>query len=292
MHKLLVVGSTGMLGQAIMRNANDFGFDVTGVARSNADICLHLGDTVLLEEAVRQAKPDVVINCAAIVNLADCENEPAKAYLINSRPAGILADLSLRESFKLVYISTDHFFDENGRYAHKENDPIVLVNEYARTKYIGECFSGVNSASLILRTNIVGHRNKKDSPTFVEWAINSLINRIPMTLFDDVFTSSIHVDAFSKAMFELILKDISGIHNLASSEVSSKAEFIQSLADGLGIKLDWTTNGSGKMQNPPRAVSSGLDVTKTEELLGYKLPDLNETIKDIVDTHQNLLSFS
>lgn len=279
--KLLVLGSTGLLGQAIVRIGRARGYEIVGMARSGADWSVDVTNARQLMEAMAAIQPEAVINCAAIVNLAACEHDPGMAYQINARPASILAQLSQQMGFKLVYVSTDHYYIGDGPLAHDERAPVSLFNEYARTKYVGEVFTGLAPDALILRTNIVGHRWREGAPTFAEWVIGALMRREPLSLFDDVFTSSLHVDAFAAAMFDLLGKNAEGIYNLASREVSSKRTFILALAEQMGINPDWATIGSGKSLTPARADSMGLAVDKAETLLGYRLPGLRETVARI-----------
>lgn len=276
--KVLVIGATGLLGNAIVHVGKQRGNDIIGMARRGTQCSVDLGMPEQLIETVTAIRPDVVVNAAAIVSLGACESDPGTAYCINGRPSSILSQLSGVIGFKLVYVSTDHYYCGDGPLSHDEASPITLVNEYARTKYIGESFTALAAGSLVLRTNIVGHRWREGAPAFAEWVIGALTRREPLTLFDDVFTSSIHVDVFAEAMFDMLAKNAAGTYNLASSEVSSKRDFVLALADQLGIDPDWATTGSGKALAPPRANSMGLAVGKAEALLGYRLPGLKETV--------------
>ena len=282
MNKVLVLGSTGMLGQAIVNRAKELNFTVKGVARKNTDYSLDVKNDKNLENVIKRYGPNIVINAIAIVNLSMCEENPGLAYIINSRLASVLSCFSRKYNFKFVHISTDHYYSNAGRKKHKESLPLKIMNEYARTKYIAEVFARNNPSSLILRTNIVGHRWGYGPLTFSEWAIYAIRNHKPLVLFDDIYTSPIHVNSFSKEMFNLIKEGVTGTLNLASSEVSSKKEFIEGLAKKIDVNLDWTTTGSGKNREPIHANSMGLDVSKAEKILNYKLPTLDETLSCLV----------
>ena len=277
------MGATGLLGQALQRVGAQLGYEVESLARKNATYCVDVTDTSSLEEVIISVRPDVVVNSVAIVNLGACENSPGTAYEVNARPAGIVSSLAVRLGFKSVYISTDHYYQGDGAATHAESAPLHILNEYARTKYLGECLASLYSDTLIFRTNIVGHRWDIESPTFAEWAIDALENRKPLKLFDDVFSSPIHVDDFAQSMYDIVLKDGRGIYNLAASEVSSKSQFIHSLATSMGVNLDWAELDSGNSIYPPRANSMGLDVRKAESLLGYGLPRLDQTVSRLTD---------
>jgi dTDP-4-dehydrorhamnose reductase len=286
--KLLLLGSTGMLGQTLYRNAKKKGYMVTGVARSGADRIIDVRSDSQLREVLYQEKPDVIINSAAITNLEYCEKNPEQAYLTNTRPAGILAEIARDIDAQLVHISTDHFFTGDGSKKHKETHPVTLVNEYARSKYLAECFVKLYDRSLIVRTNIVGFRGFPDNPTFIEWCIQMLEEKKSAVVYEDYFTSSIDTNRFSGIILDLIERDVKGVLNVASRDVSSKKEFINLLAMKIGLDISHAQPGSiQSLKEIPRAESLGLDVSKAEDILGYSMPGVNQVIKNLVDEYQN-----
>lgn len=282
MSKIILLGSTGLLGKAITEEAKRRNLEIIGVARSNADVNIDIADDKVLIAFIQEQKPTIVINACAIVNHKLCDENVSLAYNVNARASSILSQLANEFGFYYIYISTDGYYNEDGDLKHSENDPIVLLNEYARTKYAGECFALTNKDALVLRTNIVGFRGKVDQPTFIEWVVDALNNGAEITLFDDYFTSSITVYQFSKALFDLLVFKPKGILNLASCEVFSKKKFISELAKALKLSLQKTKTGSIKeLVTSKRANSLGLDVTKVERILGYRLPDLKEVVTQI-----------
>ena len=278
--KYIVFGGTGLLGKALKNQIKENNDICITIARNNADFCMDIKDDIKIQKLIEEQKPDVVINACAIVNHKICDENPALAYETNARPSAILTNLAAANNFKYVYISTDGYFHGDINAKHSETANVLLLNEYARTKYIGEQFTLTNPEALVVRTNIVGFRGKEE-PTFVEWVINSLKNNTEMTLFDDYYTSSISVSQFSKALCSLIKKNASGIINLASSEVFSKKEFIEKLANEFNFSLENTHTGSVSLLSSKRADSLGLNVSVAENILGYKLPTLNEVIMQL-----------
>ena len=111
-----------------------------------------------------------------------------------------------------------------------------------------------------------------------------------MTLFEDYYTSPISVKLFSKSLLDLIENEAEGLYNLASSEVSSKKQFIEKLAQVFNIELKNVTNGSVTELKSKRANSLGLDVNKAETILGYKLPNLSEVIQQLKEEYDELQS--
>jgi dTDP-4-dehydrorhamnose reductase len=275
--KLLLLGSTGMLGQALAKTGAARGFSVLNVAVSGADINMDVCDDKSLTELVMREKPDIIINCVAIVSLNFCEQNPGAAYKINARPSAILAPLAKELGGKYIYISTDHYYSGKGRELSRETDPVTLLNEYARTKYTGEIFAGLNKNALIARTNIIGWRGWPEQPTFLEWVVTALKKQVEITMFSDYYTSSIMTTQFAPVLFDLIAKDAAGIYNLACRESFSKQEFITALAQRLNISVRGKT-GTVSSLSGRRADSLGLSVSRVETLLGYHMPSFNEVV--------------
>lgn len=280
--QVAVLGASGMLGQALCKVARGRGIEVTGVDLHGADVELDIRQDDALAKFCNSRPFDCVINTCAIVNHAFCDQHPGEAYQLNARPSAVLAELAKHRGFKYVYVSTDGYFSGDGRGKHAEDAPMTLLNEYARTKYAGEVFALCNPDALVARTNIVGFRGRSDQPTFVEWALGALRRGEPMTLFTDYYTSSISVAQYSKALLDLIAADAVGTINVASSEVSSKAEFITALAEAFGFSVANATSGSVRsLTKSMRADSLGLDVSKAESILGYQLPGLKSVIDQL-----------
>lgn len=286
--KILVLGATGMLGQAIMEQARLRGIEALGAARKNSDIILDVSDTSVLSSTLREVKPNVVINTVADVNLAACENHPGLAYTVNARPAAILAKQAQEMGTYFIQISTDHYYVGDMPFQHREEEHVQIINEYARTKYAGEQFTLTCPGALVIRTNIVGFRGKKQAPTFVEWIINSLKSHEEITLFNDYYTSSIDTLHFAGILFDLLDLRPAGVINIASRECFSKKDFIIKVAAALGYSEFPCCEGSVIAASTiPRANNLGLDVSKAEKLLQQNMPDLNQVVASLLRVYTN-----
>ena len=283
---LLVIGATGMLGQAILAEAAARGQTVIGVARCGADRSCDLTDAPALADLFAATRPTAVINCAALTDLARCEADPAAAFAVNARAVALLAECCRDHSARLVQISTDHFFTGDGRAAHDEASAPHLVNDYARSKFAGEAFALALPGALVLRTNITGLRGWEGKATFAEWLMGAIERGEPLTLFDDYFTSTLDSNSFARSCFALLEAGAAGLLNLASSDIASKLEFATALAARMGRPLTQARAGSVRGLAPRRAESAGLDVRKAETLLGYRLPGLEEVVDALVTEKQ------
>ena len=281
--RVLLFGSNGMLGQAVKEQlAGEEDIELFCAARSGADFCLDFTDDNAVAACFTAARPDAIINAAAEVSLPKCDESPALAYLVNSRFCSVLAEQCRGTGSYLVQVSTDHYYVGDGDKKHGEEFPIILLNEYARTKYAGECLVRAYSHSVVLRTNIIGFRGIKERPTFLEWAVGALESDAEITAFTDFYTSPIHVRQFADILTGILQLRPEGIYNLASAEVISKAYFLEKLSQKLFQKPLAARLGSvHDMPGIKRADSLGLATDKLEALLGYQMPSADEVIESV-----------
>jgi dTDP-4-dehydrorhamnose reductase len=270
--RLLVLGDTGLAGTAILQAARSRGLAVTGASR-HGERAVDLCDVAALRALIAAVSPSAVINAAALVSVADCERDPARAWLVNARPAAVIADVARQAQIRFVQISTDHFYSGDGRRAHREDEPVVLLNDYARSKYAAEAFALTAPDALVVRTNILGLKSATGG-SFGEWALGVIEADAEAVLFEDQFVSILDIWSFADGLLDLATTDARGLINLASCEVFSKAELVEALAAALGRTLTRAKRGSVGTLDVRRPDSLGLDVTRAQAILGWSAPDL------------------
>jgi dTDP-4-dehydrorhamnose reductase len=277
-NRCLILGATGMVGQALMAEAQGRFGRVSGAARHGADQCIDLCDGIELRRSLDQLKPDLVVNAAALTAFDACEQDPVLADLLNGRSVAILAKYCADADAKLVQISTDQYYTGDGDAHHDEEANVHMLNAYGRSKYAGEQNALAAPKSLVVRTNVTGWRHWPDRPTFLEWAVDMLKAGRKITAFGDYYTSTMDSRALARAVFDLSQARHDGLFNVACREVSSKMTFISHLATCLGLGNAYIELGSVRSLGNKRAESCGLAVGKAEAALGYRLPDRAQVI--------------
>ncbi|MFJ9463539.1 dTDP-4-dehydrorhamnose reductase family protein [Viridibacillus arvi] len=281
--KVFLIGSTGMLGQAIHDIFRDNGFSIVTCSRSNSHFNIDLmHESEKLIALIEKEKPNIIINTVAMIDLLECENSPEKAYILNGRLPGQIANICRKTKSYFIQISTDHYYIDDDKLQHDEENPIYLINEYARTKFIGETLSLNYKKSLVVRTNIIGFRNKKNSPTFIEWVFSTLEKNEEINAFEDFYTSSIDVYHFSYILMELIEKQVTGLINLASKNVLSKYEFILAIAKRLEKEHLVKKSSLQVINGIKRANSLGLNMNKLDSILTYNEVPSSKKIIDVL----------
>jgi len=282
--KALVLGATGLAGQAMYRELVLRGASTRGAARRASEIILDISDAATLSNVLENEAPDLVVNAAGLINLATCEVDTGLGWLINARPLATIARWSRASGRPFIHISTDHFYTGEGPYSHSETESVDLVNEYAKQKYAGEAFALTSPDALVLRTSLVGIRGSPQ-PSFAEWAVSAVRDDAEITLFSDAWTSSIDVESFARAALDLFLMGERGLYNVASRSIFSKEEFVREIARQSNTRLTRVSVGSVKKLYPTRASNLGLDVSKAESALERPLPTLREVVASVLTMH-------
>ena len=235
-----ITGASGMLGTALVSRLSK-SFQVYATSRSKGiegkNIewdCLDLIDIPLLNKWLNKVKPDMVIHCAAIVNVDACEDNVEMATRLHVETTEVIANYLDTNNGRLIYISTDSVFDGKKQTPYNETDLANPLNIYARTKLMGEqpVLSMVNG--LILRTNIIGW-TQEGNTSFAEWVIRGLIDNAPLNLFYDVHFSPLHVDELSLIIENIIERPVYGLYHFASSDNISKYDFGVQMAKVFGL---------------------------------------------------------
>jgi len=233
--KIGVTGANGMLGAALIgRLSKVYKIFATsrslGIAGENIKWnCFDLTDAMLLKEWLNQNKLDLVIHCAAIVDVDTCEANIDLATELHVKTTEIIANYLDSTNGRLIYISTDSVFDGEKQHAYCESDLVNPLNIYAKTKLMGESSVQSMGSGLILRTNIIGW-TQKGRTSFAEWMLKSLIDNTPLNLFHDVYFSPLTVDSLSLIIEEIIENPIFGLYNCTSSDSISKYNFSKKMA--------------------------------------------------------------
>lgn len=295
-----ITGASGMLGTALvihLSKSHEIFATSRGKGVEGENIewdCFNLTNTALLNKWLNKVKPDIVIHCAAIVNLDLCEDNVELATKLHVETTKVMVNYLDPNGGKLIYISSDGLFDGKKQSSYNEDDLAGPLNNYAKTKLMGEqSVLSMNSSGLVLRVEIIGW-TQKGRTSFAEWVLKKLLNNAPLELFHDIYFSPLHVDNLSLIIEKIIKNPIFGLYHCASSDSISKYQFGKKMAEifqlsGLNINRVSFDNMNIKTNRPK---NMALDVRKISFALSYDLPNAEDAIqlmKCQYDKNSNLL---
>jgi len=165
----LILGASGLLGQELVKilaYSNEFRVRTIAPQRSELDI----SDSVSLETALEDYRPDVVINAAAWTDVDGAEQNPEAVFRVNALAVGQLVNYALKFEKKLVQISTASVFSGMELETFDHNSLHNPVNIYNASKAEAErlCLEAIEKgADLSLVRTYWLYGGKKDFVSFV-----------------------------------------------------------------------------------------------------------------------------
>jgi dTDP-4-dehydrorhamnose reductase len=162
--KIVIVGSGGRLGTALMRELARK-FDVVGLNHAQLD----LADAKQIHAKINNLEFDVLINAAAFTNVDLCEKERGQAFQINAEAPRSLAEICREKKAKLIHFSTDYVFDGKKHEPYLESDPANPISVYGESKRKGEeNVLAAHDRHLVVRVSWVFG---PDRPSFIDAVI-------------------------------------------------------------------------------------------------------------------------
>jgi dTDP-4-dehydrorhamnose reductase len=274
--RLLVTGAAGMLGQDLVRAADAAGHDTVGLVREDADIA----DAGAIEAAVREASPDVVINCAGWTDVDGAEASPEAAYRANATGAGNVAKAAAHVGAWVVQISTDYVFDGNKRSPYVEADPPSPLSTSGNSKLAGEREVVARSPEMhtIARTSwLFGTRGRCFPATIMRLAAE----RDELTIVDDQVGCPTFTGHLAQALVELAeAHELPlGIVHLAASGSCSWYDLAGEVLAAVGTRCELRRGDSADLGRPaPRPAYSVLATERGS--IVPRLPDWREGVAE------------
>ena len=282
--KLLVIGSAGRLGAALMREYQGK-FDVTGLNHPQLD----LSNLDKIREKLGETDFDVVINAAAFTNVDRCETERDLAFLVNAEAPGILAKICGDKGAKLIHFSTDYVFDGEKRAPYTEEDEANPISIYGESKLAGEKnVLAAQNRHLVVRVSWVFG---PDRPSFIDGMIKRAQENEKVDAIADKFSTPTYTHDVAKMLPQFFDGDIEGgILHFANAGKCSWQEYAQWALDccsEFGVPVKARTVGPLKLNDMQdwiarRPVYSVLSTAKYAQLTGTPPRTWREAVADYI----------
>ena len=281
--RILVLGASGMLGNAVIRKlCEKSDWDVHGTIRLEsakrlfrADISERLlsGVDVEQQDSLMQAfintRPDVVVNCIGLIKQLVKAEDPLSDIPINALLPHRLARLCELVGARLVHISTDCVFagDKGG---YRESDPPDAKDLYGKSKFLGE----VNCPNTVtLRTSIIGHE-LQSAHGLIDWFLlqhgrcmgytKAIFSGVPTAILAEIIRDVV-----------IPLPRLHGVYHVAARPIS-KYDLLTLVAGVYGKEIEI-------IPDDHVLIDRSLNAERFFSATGYAAPEWPEMIRSMHD---------
>lgn len=250
--RILVTGAGGQLGMDLVPLLSPH--EAVTPGRRELDIT----DRASVLRTLRDSKPDIVVNCAAMTRVDDCESQVDRAFAVNSLAVGHLAEGCRLIGAHLTTISTDHVFDGTKPGAYNERDPLSPISVYGRSKAAGESRAG-GDATIVRTSWLCG----EFGANMVKTILGLLREDAPLRFVDDQIGHPTFAADLAPVVCELALQRRSGVFHVTNQGAVTWFEFARAVAAAAGADprrvVPCATADLRPLRPAPRPANSVLD---------------------------------
>ena len=292
MNKILLLGSTGQVGQELLKTLQPLG-EIVSLNRQQLD----LTQVSQIKDNIVSIEPNIIVNASAYTAVDKAEKDEEIAMAINAVAPKVMAQAAREITAHLVHISTDYVFNGKNHTPYLEEDLTNPLGVYGKSKLLGEqgVIQNCNNYT-ILRTAWVygakGHGN------FVKTMLRLGADREELKVVADQIGSPSWSYDIANAIANLIKPQsdlASGIYHFTSSGVASWYDFAVAIfeeANKLGFPLKIKTVLPITTADYPtpakRPNYSVLSKAKYIETLGVYPPHWRDSLREMLQEWQSL----
>jgi len=273
--RILVTGSGGLVGSALMRTGS-----VQGLDRAALDIT----DVDAVSRVLDELRPDAVINAAAQAGVDRAETEPEWTRSVNTTAVGTLASRCAERGIRLVHLSTDYVLDYPACERLGETLEPNPKSTYARTKHEGEQRALAHSA-VVVRLQWVFHPG---AGGFFNYALKQMAQGAVVRLVTDQVGCPTPAAWLAPALVQIATTGPTGLFHLATQGEATAWEWIEAGARELGVSFVAEPAHRSDFDGAHRPARSCLDSAKVEAAWGIRLPDWRSALQTAVHSGDRL----
>jgi dTDP-4-dehydrorhamnose reductase len=269
--RVLVLGSSGMVGRAWCDLLKRRGIEYTPLQRPEFDLC----DNDSIDRAIIDGF-ELVVNAAAWTDVDGAESEEADATQANAHAVHRIAERCNAAGSMLITYSTDYIFNGKSETPYAIDHAPDPINAYGRSKALGESLlRECTPQHILIRTSWVHAPWGKN---FVRTMCSLLREREGVSVVDDQRgrpTSALSIAEGSLSLYE---KGALGTWHLTDKGECTWFGLASRVRHELGSSCDVQPCTSDAFPRPAaRPAYSTLDITATNRLIG-PLPDWESTV--------------
>jgi dTDP-4-dehydrorhamnose reductase len=278
--RILVTGAKGMLAYSLIPILKEK-HTVIPLSRKELDIT----ERHHVYKTLKDALPDIVINCAAYTKVDKAEEERDKAFLINGTGVQNLALACADRRIPLVHISTDYVFDGEKRTPYTPFDIPNPISVYGQSKLAGERYiQWITNKFYIIRTSWLYGEGGNN---FVLAILRKAREQTTIRVVKDQIGSPTYTASLSNSIKKLIESGAYGIYHITDDTGGgiSWFDFAKEIISLSGLNTEVIPIPTEEFPTPAkRPRYSVLDIQMTRLALKTKLPFWKDELQKFLTT--------
>lgn len=230
--RIAVIGARGQLGAVVAQECGQH-HEVVAFDRASLDIT----NGAAVRQALRGARPDVIVNCAGYNAVDAAEAQPVEALQANAMAVRWLARAAGELGAALVQFSSDFVFDGTATVPMDEEVPPNPRSVYAVSKLLGEWFARDAPTAYVLRVeSLFGHAPGVAPRGSLAAIVNGLRAGAVVRVFGDRIVSPTYVVDAARATRALIERRAApGLYHCVNSGSGTWLQVAEEAARLLGV---------------------------------------------------------
>jgi dTDP-4-dehydrorhamnose reductase len=247
--RVALIGSNGQLGHDILAAWHDH--EITPLTRAELDVT----DRAQVIEALRDRRPQLIVNTAAFTRVDDCESQAGAAFAVNTLGALHVAQAAQALGAELLHISTDYVFSGESDRPYRETDPAAPANVYGASKLAGEVLVRLSCERYyVVRSSglygVAGSSGKGGN--FVETMLRLAREGRSLRVVDDQVLAPTYTADLARGLRELVATGHYGTYHITNAGSCSWYQFAALIFALAGIAADLQPATSAAYGAPAR----------------------------------------
>lgn len=227
MKKIWITGAEGHIGTALLDLLEGVEYQLLPTDIEEVDITKI--DEVT--QFVHVNRPDVVINCAGLTDVQECENNVDEAYRVNAIGVRNVALAANEVNAKVIQISTDDVFDKESRVPYNEFDNVHPRTIYGKSKEAGEkILTQLLNRFVIIRSSWIYGIGRD----FVDEVLRNVGQGKTMEVPNNQYAAPTSAKELAKVIRYFIDNEEYGLYHVVCSGSCSRYEFARTILEYSG----------------------------------------------------------
>lgn len=227
MKRIWITGAEGHIGSALMDLLDCTKYYLMATDKEDVDIT----DLRAVNQYVRLNRPDVIINCASLTDVAYCEEHPDEAYKVNAIGVRNIALAANEIHGRVIQMSTDDVFDLESEIPYNEFDPIHPKTLYGKSKAAGEqLLTHLQNRFVIIRSSWIYGIGRD----FVNDVLEAAAKGGKMNVPNNRYASPTSAAELANIIMHFIDHDEYGLYHVVCPGGCSRYEFARAILEYSG----------------------------------------------------------